>query len=160
GRDVQLMTVSVRPGRPNGAASSFLSRMIREPLAGQRAQVPVSPDTEVALSSAGRTIAGLVSAAQTSDKDWGARTAVNLPAPRTSVHEMAQALRKVGGQSAYDLLDWQIDAPVAKIVATWPGHVKGPRAAALGLEPDADFESIVREYVRENPDLVKRTASR
>ncbi len=163
GRNVRLMTASVRPGRPgrpNGAASNFLSSMIREPLAGQREQVPVSPDTEVALSSPGHTTVGLVRAAQMSDNEWGARTAVNLPALRTSVREMAEALRKVGGQPAYDLLDWQIDAPVAKIVATWPGHVKAARAAALGLEPDADFESIVREYVRENPDLVKRTASR
>ncbi len=159
GRNVRLMTVSVRPGRPNGAASSFLSGMIREPLAGVRAQVPVSPDTEVALSSPGRTIAGLIRAADTHDGDWGARTAVNLPALRTSVREMAEALRKVGGQQAYDLLDWRIDAPIAKIVATWPGNVTAPRAAALGLEPDADFESVVREYVRENPDAVKLHAS-
>ena len=159
GRNVRLMTVSVRPGRPNGAASSFLSGMIREPLAGVRAQVPVSPDTEVALSSPGRTIAGLIRAAGTGDSEWGARTAVNLPALRTSVKAMAEALRKVGGEQAYDLLDWQIDAPIAKIVATWPGNVKAPRAAALGLEPDADFESVVQAYVRENPDAVKLTAT-
>ena len=159
GRNVRLMTVSVRPGRPNGAASSFLSGMIREPLAGQRAQVPVGPDTDVALSSPGRTIAGLLRVAQTTDGEWGARTAVNLPALRTSVRDMAEALRKVGGQAAYDLLDWQVDAPIAKIVATWPGNVKAPRAAALGLEPDADFETVVREYVRENPDAVTLMAN-
>src|SRR5690606_32315913 len=77
GRSVRLMTVSVRPGRPNGAASGFLSGMIREPLAGQRAQVPVAPDTAVALSSPARAIEGLSRAAEASDAQWGPPTAVN-----------------------------------------------------------------------------------
>ena len=159
GRGVRLMTVSVRPGKPNGAASSFLSGMIREPLAGVRAQVPVSAETEVALSSPSRTIAGLIRAAETDDAAWGARTALNLPALKTTVREMAEALRRVGGQAAYDLLDWRIDPPIARIVATWPGNVASPRANALGLSADADFEGVVREYVRENPDAVKLVAS-
>ena len=74
GRNVRLMTVSVRPGKPNGAASSFLSGMIREPLAGIRAACPVPPSTPVALSSPGRTIDGLIRAAEASDTEWGART--------------------------------------------------------------------------------------
>lgn len=91
---------------------------------------------------------------------WSAHAAVNLPALRTTVRAMVEALRKVDGQSAYDLLDWKIDAPIAKIVATWPGNVKASRAAAtLGLEPDADLETVVREYVRENPDAVKQPAN-
>ncbi|MEO8250165.1 MAG: D-erythronate dehydrogenase [Burkholderiales bacterium] len=158
GRTVRLMTVSVRPGRPNGAASSFLSGMIREPLAGVRSQVPVSPETEVALSSPGRTIAGLIRAAETDDKTWGPRTAVNLPAIKTTVREMADALDKVGGKEAASMLEWKIDPPIAKIVATWPGNVESPRANKLGLTADENFEAIVREYVRENPDAVKLQA--
>ena len=155
GRNVRLMTVAVRPGKPNGAASSFFSGMIREPLAGVRSQVPVTADTEVALSSPGRTIAGLIRAAETNDKDWGPRTAMNLPALKTTVQEMAAALEKVGGKEAAALLDWTIDPPIAKIVATWPGNVESPRANQLGLTADENFEAIVREYVRENPDAVK-----
>ena len=98
-RNVRLMTVSVRPGKPNGAASSFLSGMIREPLSGVRAACPVPPETAVALSSPARTIDGLIRAAQASDAEWGARTAVNLPALSTTVGAMATALEKLGGKA-------------------------------------------------------------
>ena len=80
GRSLRLVTVSVRPGRPNAAASGFMSGIIREPLAGQRAVCPVDPDTEVGLASPARAIAGLLRAATATDAEWGGRTAVNLPA--------------------------------------------------------------------------------
>ncbi|MBV8617908.1 MAG: NAD-dependent epimerase/dehydratase family protein [Curvibacter sp.] len=155
-RNVRLMTVSVRPGRPNGAASSFLSGMIREPLAGERANCPVPPDTPVALSSPGRTIAGLLRAAQASDAEWGPRVALNLPALTTTVGEMAQALERVAGPAATALIDWQPDARVAAIVTSWPSRIAAHRAQALGLLPDADFDTIIRDYVRENPAAVTR----
>lgn len=154
-RNVRLMTVSVRPGRPNGAASSFLSGMIREPLAGERANCPVSPDTPVALASPGHTIAGLLRAAQATDAEWGPRVALNLPAITTTVGEMAQALERVAGPAATALIDWQPDARVAAIVTSWPSRIASRRAQALGLLPDADFETIIRDYVRENPAAVK-----
>ena len=154
-RNVRLMTVSVRPGRPNGAASSFLSGMIREPLAGERANCPVSPDTPVALSSPGRTIEGLLRAAQATDAEWGPRVALNLPAITTTVGEMAQALERVAGSAATALIDWQPDPRVAAIVTSWPSRIASNRAQALGLLPDADFETIIRDYVRENPAAVK-----
>jgi D-erythronate 2-dehydrogenase len=150
-RNVRLMTVSVRPGKPNGAASSFLSGMIREPLAGVRAACPVSKDTAVALASPARTIEGLIRAAQASDADWGARTAVNLPALTTTVGAMAAALEKLGGKAALDLIDWKPDPTIANIVTSWPAVIDAARARALGLQPDPDFESIVASYMRENP---------
>ena len=150
-RNVRLMTVSVRPGKPNGAASSFLSGMIREPLAGLRAVCPVAKDTAVALASPTRTIEGLLRAAEASDADWGARTAINLPALTTTVGAMTTALEKLGGKAAADLIDWVPDAAIANIVVNWPSVIHAGRAAALGLKPDADFESIVAEYMRENP---------
>lgn len=155
GRSVRLMTVSVRPGRPNGAASSFLSGMIREPLAGVRATVPVPADTPVALSSPGHTIAGLLCAATASDAQWGARTAVNLPAVTTTVREMAQALERVAGVAATQLLDWQADAGVTRIIGSWPSRIDARRARALGLLPDTSFETVIRDYARENPGAVK-----
>ena len=155
GRSVRLMTVSVRPGKPNGAASSFLSGMIREPLAGQKAACPVAPETSVALSSPARTIEGIIRAAQATDAEWGPLTAVNLPSLRTTVGEMAAALEKVAGKAAADLLDWTPDPAIVRLVKTWPGDVMFERARALGLQADIDFESVVRDYIRENPGAVK-----
>ena len=150
-RNVRLMTVSVRPGKPNGAASSFLSGMIREPLAGIRAACPVAPDTPVALSSPSRTIDGLLRAAEASDADWGARTAINLPALKTTPAEMADALKKLAGQAVGDLIDWTPDPVISKIVTSWPAVIDAGRARGLGLLPDEDYGSIIAEYLRENP---------
>ncbi len=155
GRNVRLMTVSVRPGRPNGAASSFLSGMIREPLAGVRSVCPVPADTPVALASPARTIEGLMCALQTSAAAWGARTAINLPALTTTPREMAAALEKVAGPAATALIDWTLDPKVAAIVTSWPSRMDAARARQLCLQPDASFEAIVRDYVRENPKEVK-----
>ncbi len=155
GRNVRLMTVSVRPGRPNGAASSFLSGMLREPLAGERARCPVAPETAVALSSPGNTVRGIIRASTASAAEWGARTAVNLPALTTTVGEMAQALERVAGKEATALIDWEPDAQIAKIITSWPSRFNPKRAQALGLAADESFEAILRDYVRENPQAVK-----
>ena len=157
GRSVRLMTVSVRPGRPNGAASSFLSGMIREPLAGQRAACPVPPETPVALSSPARTIEGIIRAAEATDAEWGPLTAMNLPAMRTTVAGMAAALEGVAGKAATALLDWTPDPAILRLVRTWPGNVAFARARALGLEADTDFDNVIRDYIRENPGAVKLT---
>lgn len=154
GRNVRLMTVAVRPGLPNAAASSFLSGMLREPLAGQRARVPVAADTPVALSSPTRTVQGLLCAAQTGTTEWGARTAMNLPALTTTVGAMAQALEDLAGPAATALLDWEPDARIAAIVTAWPSRIHSARAQALGLQADADFHTILRDYVRENPQAI------
>jgi D-erythronate 2-dehydrogenase len=151
GRSVRLMTVSVRPGKPNGAASSFLSGMIREPLAGLHGACPVPPETEVALSSPGRTIDGLIRAAEVNDAEWGARTAINLPALKTTVGDMALALEQITSKEVSNLIDWTPDPAIAKIVISWPATIDAARARALGLLPDSDFASIIAAYLRENP---------
>lgn len=155
GRTVRPMTVAVRPGRPNGAASSFFSGMIREPLAGERARVPVPADTPAALASPTSTIEGILRAAEASDAEWGHRTAVNLPSLSTTVGEMAAALERVAGKEATALLDWSPDPAIEKLVRSWPGQVAWERARGLGLKADASFEAIVREYVAENPQAVR-----
>jgi len=155
GRSVRLMTVSVRPGKPNGAASSFLSGMLREPLAGVRAICPVPADTPVALSSPARTIAGLIGAAQASDPAWGPRTALTLPALTTTPAEMAAALERVAGPEVAALIDWTPDPAIQNIVKTWPARINAKRAAGLGLLPETSFEDIVREYIRENTDAIR-----
>ncbi len=154
-RNVRLMTVSVRPGKPNGAASSFLSGMLREPLAGVRAVCPVPPQTPVALASPRRTVDGLLVALQASAVQWGARTAVNFPALTTTPAQMAQALARVAGQGVADLIDWVPDPVVTDIVGRWPARMQAERAAALGLLPDADFDAIIAQYLSENPDALQ-----
>ena len=149
-RNVRLMTVAIRPGRPNGAASGFLSGMVREPLAGQRATVPVSAETAVALASPANTIAGLMAALTTGAEAWGPRTALNLPALSTTVGDIAAALGRVAGPAALDLLDWQPDERIAAIVGAWPSRFHAARAHGLGLLPDASVDALVDQYVTEH----------
>lgn len=155
GRNVRLMTVAVRPGRPNGAASGFLSGMVREPLAGLRAVVPVAADTPVALASPGNTIAGLLCALQTNAEAWGLRTALNLPALATTVGELAAALERFAGPEARNLLDWQPDARIAAIVSGWPSCFEAERARRLGLLPDASVDALLRAYTTDHPEAVR-----
>jgi nucleoside-diphosphate-sugar epimerase len=150
GRALRLVSVSVRPGRPNAAASGFMSGVIREPLAGLRAVCPVRPETEVALASPARAIAGLRRAATASDQDWGGRTAVNLPALTISLADMATALARVAGPEVSALIDWVPDPEIARMVASWPARVRADRASRLGLTPDPDFDSIIRMHIAES----------
>ena len=147
GRSVRLVTVSVRPGPPNAAASGFLSGIIREPLAGERARCPVDPDTPVALSSPRRSLEGILRAAAVDEATWGSRTALNLPALTTTPREMARVLDRVAGAPLSDMIDWVVDPAVERIVSTWPARLHTPRAHALGLHAEASFDDIVREYV-------------
>ncbi len=130
--------------------------MIREPLAGVRAVCPVTPDTPVALSSPARTVQGLICAAEASDQAWGPRTGLNLPALTTTAGEMAAALERVAGPAATALIDWTPDPAIRNIVKTWPSRINSVRAATLGLLPEASFEDIIQEYVRENPYAIKQ----
>jgi len=147
GRAVRLMTVSVRPGRPNAAASGFLSGIIREPLAGQRAVCPVDPGTEVALASPAKAIGALLCAATSSDQAWGGRPAVTMPALPLTVQDMAAALTRVAGPQVSALIDWVPDPAVERMFATWPARIQAERAARLGLAPDPDFDSVIRMHL-------------
>jgi D-erythronate 2-dehydrogenase len=150
GRAVRLMTVSVRPGRPNAAASGFLSGIIREPLTGQRAVCPVDPGTEVALASPAKAVGALLRAATSSDEAWGGRTAVTMPALSLTIADMAAALTRVAGPQVSALIDWVPDPVIARMFATWPARIRADRAARLGLIPDPDFDSVIRMHLAES----------
>jgi D-erythronate 2-dehydrogenase len=150
GRSVRLVTVSVRPGKPNAATSSFASGIIREPLAGQRAACPVPADTPIVLCSPGRTLDGIVRAGAVSDAAWGSRTAMNLPGLTTTPRDMAVALDRVAGYPASDLIDWTDDPVISAIVRSWPARFETRRAHALGLRADASFDDIVRQYLADS----------
>ncbi|MFE5216533.1 MULTISPECIES: D-erythronate dehydrogenase [unclassified Streptomyces] len=153
GRVARLMTVSVRPGRPNAAASGFLSSIIREPLAGLPAICPVRPDLKVALASPRTTLQGLLRIAQ-ADRGTGpgrldGQAPVNLPALTVTVAEMLDVLRETAGDTAADLVTVTPDPAVEAIVASWPAVFDNRRAADLGLQPDPSFQSLVQSYVAE-----------
>ena len=160
GRAARLMTVSVRPGSPNGAASGFLSGMLREPLAGQSSNCPVALDTMVALSSPANTVAGIVAVAEASRAAFGGRTAINLPALTVSVGNMLDALRELAGAEVRALISHDPDPAIARIVAGWPARFENRRAAGLGLRADHDFATVLRQYVHDNPAAITHPAAR
>ena len=147
GRSARLMTVTVRPGRPNGAASSFFSGIIREPLAGVEAICPVSPDAAHPVSSPQRTVDGLIAVYEASRDAYGGRTALNLPALNTTVAQMLAALEEVAGPAVRARVRFERDERIAGIVANWPTGARADRAAALGLAPEANFADIIRQYI-------------
>jgi D-erythronate 2-dehydrogenase len=160
GRAVRLMTVCVRPGRPNGAASGFLSGIVREPLAGVACVCPVSPDTWVALASPARSIEALLRVYGASRAELGGRSALNLPALSVRVGDMLEALERVGGPRARRLVRFEPDARIESIVSTWPAHFRSERAARLGLSPDPSFESIIERYITDHPEGLATPAGR
>lgn len=155
GRAARLMTVTVRPGRPNGAASSFFSGIIREPLAGVESICPVSPDVSHPVSSPARTVDGLIAVYEASREAFGGRTALNLPALNVRVSEMLDALEQVAGSAVRTRVRFERDERIAGIVANWPTGASAARAARLGLFPHDNFADIVRQYIddcRARPD--------
>ncbi len=149
GRAVRLMTVSVRPGRPNGAATGFLSGVIREPLAGQRAICPVDPDTAVALASPAKAIAALMAAGTSPEEAWGGRSAVNMPALSVTVADLVAGLERAAGPAAAALIDWVPDPLTSRLMASWPAVFNSRRAGGLGLTPDPDIDSIISLHIEE-----------
>ncbi|MGN6325730.1 D-erythronate dehydrogenase [Pseudolysinimonas sp.] len=146
GRSVRLQTVAVRPGKPNAAASSFVSGIIREPLAGERAVCPVPPDMPVTLLSPDRTLDGILLAASVADDVWGSTTAMTFPALTTTPREMAAALSRVAGQPVADLIEWTEDPAITAIVGTWAERFSTPRASRLGLVADASVDEVIAQY--------------
>jgi nucleoside-diphosphate-sugar epimerase len=147
GRAARLMTVTVRPGRPNGAASSFFSGIIREPLAGIESVCPVSPEVRHPMSSPSSAVAGLITVYEASREAFGGRLALNLPAINVRVSEMLDALEHVAGPAVRARVRFERDERIAGIVANWPTGATAVRAARLGLRPDTSFADIIRQYI-------------
>lgn len=147
GRSARLMTVAVRPGRPNGAASSFFSGIVREPLAGLDAVCPVDPSVSHPVSSPQRTVDGLIAVAEAAREAYGGRTALNLPGLNITVAQMLDALERVAGPAVRARVRFERDERIAAIVGNWPAAARADRAAALGLQPETDFADIIRQYI-------------
>jgi len=148
GRVARLMTVSVRPGKPNGAASSFLSGIVREPLAGVPSVCPVELSTAVALASPDTTIAGILAVVEATREAFGGRTALNLPALTVTVGQMLEALEQVAGKDVASLVTIKPDPAIEKIVGGWPSKFDCERTHRFGLKPDASYQAIIEQYIR------------
>ena len=147
GRAARLMTVTVRPGKPNGAASSFFSGIIREPLAGVESVCPVDASVSHPVSSPTRTVEGLIAVFEASREAFNGRTALNLPALNVRVADMLEALAQVAGPAVRERVRFVRDERVAGIVANWPSGASSKRAAKLGLLPHTGFAEIIRQYI-------------
>lgn len=150
GRSARLMTVVVRPGKPNGAASSFFSGIIREPLAGLSAVCPVDPSAAHPVASPQSTVLSLVGLMQAPRDVLKRRLAINLPAVNVTVAQMLDALEKVAGPQARALVRFERDERIASIVANWPRAARSDTAqGVLNFAGDASFEAIVRQYIED-----------
>ncbi|GAA0835196.1 D-erythronate dehydrogenase [Cupriavidus pauculus] len=149
GRVLRLPTISVRPGKPNAAASSFASGIIREPLSGIAANCPVAPDTALWLLSPRGAIQALVNGIELDGARLGTRRVVNLPGLSVTAAQMVEALRRVAGDAVADRVSWQREPRVENIVGTWPAAWDVTRAKALGFESDASFDDVIRAYAQD-----------
>lgn len=147
GRSLRLPTISVRAGKPNLAASSFASGIIREPLAGVVSPCPVNPETSVWLLSPGKVVEAFIHAHDLPSSAWGLNRVLNLPGNTSSVKQMVDALRKIAGDKVADRVEWKPDARIQGIVDSWPVRFTNERAQKMGFVADKDVETIIRDYI-------------
>ncbi|MGK8174096.1 D-erythronate dehydrogenase [Aeromonas dhakensis] len=144
GLALRLPTICVRPGKPNRAASSFVSSIIREPLQGENSLCPVSPELRLWLSSPATVVANFLLAATLPRGDG---RSINLPGISITVGEMLTALTQAGGQAARDRVQFAADPAIERIVASWPGRIDNQRATALGFMADRTFAEIIDSFI-------------
>ena len=151
GRSLRLPTVTVRPGKPNKAASSFASGIIREPLSGIDAVCPVPPQTEIWITSPRQVIDNLIVGHDVAAAKFpGDTRSVNVPGLRISVAAMVDALRRVAGDPVAARVKWRVDPAIDRIVRTWPPNFAPRLGPALGMAADTNFEDIVRAYMADD----------
>jgi len=149
GLSLRLPTICVRPGKPNAAASSFFSGIIREPLNGVEAILPV-PDTVRHWHASPRAAAQFLIHASLMDTDLlEDRRALNLPGISCTVEEQIEALRRAAGQKAVDLIKPAPDETIMRMVAGWPRNFAPERAIALGFKAESSFDEIIAVYIED-----------
>lgn len=148
GRTIRLPTIVVRPGKPNKAASGFMSNIVREPIAGEAAVCPVSREARMWILSPQRAIEALIHAMELPSESWGWNRTLNAPGITASVDEALAALARVAGPEAAARVRFQRDAAIEKIVLSWPARFETPRANQLGFKADASIDEIVEAHSR------------
>ena len=147
GVSIRLPTIVVRPGKPNKAASGFFSGIIREPLAGEEAILPVDDEVRHWVASPASAVGFLLHAATLDAEMLGARRALTMPGLSVTIAEMIEALREVAGDEVAGRIRREPDAVIEKIVAGWPRDFDPTRAREAGFAADADFASIIRAHI-------------
>jgi len=147
GRSLRLPTITVRPGKPNKAASSFASGIIREPLSGVDAQCPVAPTTRMWVQSPRTVIDNLIIGHEAPARAFAHTRSINVPGICVGVGEMVNALRAVAGDAVADRVKWNYDPAIDRIVATWAPNFAPKLGPALGMKSDSDFANIIRAYI-------------
>jgi len=149
GISIRLPTICVRPGAPNKAASGFFSNIMREPLAGKEAVLPVSEDVMHWHASPRAAVGFLLHAAAIDGNKVGPRRALSMPGLAVTVGEQIAALKKVAGEKVVARIKREPDAFIQGIVAGWPRNFDTKRAIELGFKPDASFEEIIRIHIED-----------
>ena len=149
GRVLRLPTICVRPGRPNAAASSFASGIIREPLNGEPAVCPVKANTLLWLLSPETVTDSLLFGHDVAAGALGANRNINVPGQSLTVGDMVAALERVAGAEVVKRIQWETDPRIERIVSTWPGELDATKARALGFPCDENFEAVIRQYIRD-----------
>jgi D-erythronate 2-dehydrogenase len=144
---IRLPTICVRPGAPNRAASGFFSSIIREPLNGKAAILPVSEDVRHWFASPRSGVECLIHAATLPTARLGRRRSLNMPGVSATVANQIEALRRAGGERAVSLIERVPDAAIARMVAGWPRAFDARRARVLGFRAEANFDEIVDVYI-------------
>ncbi len=149
GIGVRLPTICVRPGKPNKAASGFFSGIIREPLNGQEAVLPVPETVRHWFASPRAAIGFLLHAARLDTAQLGARRNLSMPGISATVAQQIEALRRVAGEQAVRLIRREPDPVIMRIVEGWPQNFEPKRALALGFRADASFDDIIRFHIED-----------
>jgi nucleoside-diphosphate-sugar epimerase len=147
GRSARLPTVIIRPGKPNAAASSFVSGLFREPLGGTDFVLPVEPDTAMPVLGYRAVVDGIVALHDIDASRLGTDRAVSLPALNVTVQEMLDALHRVAGARRLGHITVDPDPFIEGIVRTWPAATYDERARGLGLPCEASLDDVVRYYI-------------
>jgi D-erythronate 2-dehydrogenase len=158
GRSLRLPTIVVRPGRPNKAASSFASSIIREPLAGHEVVCPVGEDTAIYILSPRRVTDALLRAMRLSESAWGVHRTLPLPGITATVADMVEALARVAGPAAADRIRWQPDPAIQRIVETWPVRAEARRARDMGFTDDGTLDAILHSHIEDELGGGRRTS--
>ncbi len=149
GVGIRLPTICVRPGKPNKAASGFFSNIMREPLAGHEAVLPVSDDVMHWHASPRAAVGFLLHAATIDTQRLGARRNLSMPGIAITVGGQIEALRKVAGEKVVARIRREPDPFVEGIVAGWPRNFETKRAIELGFKADASFEDIIKVHIQD-----------
>jgi nucleoside-diphosphate-sugar epimerase len=146
---IRLPTIAVRPGKPNRAASGFFSSIIREPLNGEEAILPVEESVWHWHASPRAAVGFLIHAASLADPKLGGRIGLTMPGVCCSVGEQIAALRRVAGDKVVARIRHEPDPMIMKIVAGWPRRFDARRAIALGFRAEATFDEIIRAHIED-----------